>query len=117
MAYLQETRQENYAQMANTRGRVLELLHHSLHQWLYKKRTKIALEIVQQLEQEGHFPLAHYALDNGVLTLELIRYIEGVGQPWVSEIESSRHIQWQGQWRRVDKVAAALRSEHPESFG
>ena len=116
MAYLQETRQESYAQMAHARGRLLELLHHSLHQRLYKKRTEIALEIVQQLEPEGHFPLAHYAFDNGVLTLELTRYIEGVGKHWVSELESSRHIQWQGQWRRVDEVAAALRGAHPESF-
>src|SRR5262249_41611245 len=61
MAYVQETRQECYAQMAHARGRLLELLHHSLHQRLYKKRTEIALEIVQQLEQERHFPLAHYA--------------------------------------------------------
>jgi len=27
----------------------------------------------------------------------------------------SRHIQWQGHWRRVDDVAADLRHQHPES--
>jgi hypothetical protein len=72
--------------------------------------------VVQQLEQEGHFPQAHYAFDNGVLTLELTRGIESVGKHWVSEVECSRHIQWQGQWRRVEAVAAALRRDHPESF-
>jgi len=35
-----------------------------------KKRTEIAVEIVQQREQEGHFPQAAYACDHGVLTLE-----------------------------------------------
>ena len=41
--------------------------------------------------------------------------LEGAGKHWVSELERSRHIQWQGQWRRVDTVAAELRHGHPES--
>jgi hypothetical protein len=116
VAYLKETVRESYDQMEAARERLLELLHHLLHRLGYKKRTEIALEIAQQLEQEGHFPLANYAFDQGVLTLELTRFIESVGKHWVSELESSRHIQWQGQWRRVDAVAAGLRDEHPESF-
>src|SRR5215510_10036344 len=115
-AYLQETVRQGYAQMAEARQRLLELLHHLQHRLGYQKRTEIAVEIVHQLEQEGHFPQAHYAFDNGVLTVDLTRYIESVGKHWVSEIECSRHIQWQGQWRRVDEVAAGLRQEHPESF-
>src|ERR687893_285946 len=35
---------------------------------------------------------------------------------WVSEVESSRHIQWLGQWRRVNEVARELRQAHPERF-
>jgi hypothetical protein len=116
VAYLKETVQDSYVQMDAARGRLLELFYHLLHQVGYKKRTEIALEIVQQLEHEGHFPLAHYAFDNGVLTLELTRCIESVGKHWVSEVESSRHIQGQGHWRRVDDVAAGLRATHPESF-
>jgi hypothetical protein len=116
VAYLNETVRESYAQMEAVRERLLELLHHLLHQQRYKKRPEIALEIVQHLEQEGHFPQAHYAFDNGVLGLELTRFIESVGKHWVSELESSRHIQWQGHWQRVDGVAAALRREHPASF-
>ena len=116
MAYLQETVRDSYTQMAAARERLLELLHHRAHRLAYKKRTEMAVEIVQQLEQEGHFPQAPYAFDNGVLTLELTRLIEGVGKHWVSELESSRHIQWFGQWRRVDEIAATLRQAHPESF-
>jgi hypothetical protein len=116
LAYLQETVSESYAQRDNARGRLLELLHHLLHRLGYKKRTEIALEIVQQLEHEGHFPQAHYAFDNGVLTVELARFIAGVGKHWVSELECSRHIHWEGQWQRVDAVAARLRRDHPESF-
>jgi hypothetical protein len=116
IAYLQETVRDSYAQMAAARERLLELLHHRAHRLAYKKRTEMAVEIVQQLEQEAHFPQAPYAFDNGVLTLELTRLIEGVGKHWVSELESSRHIQWFGQWRRVDEIAATLRQEHPESF-
>jgi hypothetical protein len=51
-----------------------------------------------------------------VLTAELTRFIERVSKHWVSELERSRHIQWQGQWRRVETVADDLRREHPESF-
>ena len=91
-------------------------MHHQTHRLAYKKRTEIAVEIVQQLEQEGHFPQAAYAFDNGVLTLELTRVIERAGKHWVSELESSRHIQWAGQWRRVDAIAATIRQEHPESL-
>ena len=116
VAYLQETVQESYAHMEAARGRVLELFHHLLHRLGYKQRTEMALEMVPQLEQEGHFPQAHYAFDNGVLTLELTRGIESVDKHWVSEVECSRHIPGQGQWRRVDAVAAELRRKHPESF-
>jgi hypothetical protein len=116
VAYLQATGKESYGQMETARSRLLELLHHLTHRLAYKKRPEIAQEIVQQLEEEGQFPQAPYAFDNGLLTLELTRLIEGVGKHWVSELESSRHIQWYGQWRRVDAVAAALRQEHSESF-
>ena len=116
MAYLNATIQASYDQMEAVRIRLLELLHHRTHGLAYKKRTSIAVEIVQQLEQERHFPQANYAFDNGLLTVELARCIEGAGKHWVSEVECSRHIQWQGHWRRVDEVAPGLRSEHPESF-
>jgi hypothetical protein len=93
MAYLKATLQASYAQMEAARTRLLELLHHIAHRQSYKKRTEIAREIVQQLEQEGLFPQAQYAFDNGLLTLDLAREIEGVGKHWVSEVERSRHIQ------------------------
>jgi hypothetical protein len=116
LAYLQETGRASYAQMEEARERVLELLHHRVHCLDYKKRTELALDIVQQLEQEGHFSSAHYTFDHGVLSLELSRGIERAGKHWVSELECSRHIQWQGQWQRVDTVAHTLQQAHPESF-
>ena len=115
-AYLKATAKESYEQMAEVLQRLLELLHYHKHRLEYRKRTEMAVEIVRQLEAEGHFPEAHYAFDNGVLTLELTRLIESSGKHWVSELEVSRHIQWQGHWRRVDEVAAELRHQHPESF-
>src|SRR6476660_77906 len=72
--------------------------------------------MVKQLEEEGNFPQADYAFDNGVLTLELTRLIESKGKHWVSELESSRLILWQDQWRRIDEVETELRQRHPESF-
>ena len=51
-----------------------------------------------------------------MLTLELTRLIENKGKPWVSELESSRHMLWEAQWRRIDEVAAELRQTQPESF-
>src|ERR671935_2657616 len=102
--------------MDEARKRLLELLHHRVHCLGYKKRTELALDIVQQLEQEGHFPSAHYAFDHGVLSLELSQGIEHAGKHWVSELECSRHIQWQGQWQRVDSVAQALRQGRPGRF-
>ena len=116
LAYLQEPVRDTYLQLEEARGRVLELLHHLVHRLGYKKRTELALDIVQQLEREGHFPSAHYAFDHGVLSLELNRGIENAGKHGVSELECSRHIHWQGQWQRVDAVAQALRQAHQESF-
>jgi hypothetical protein len=110
------TAKDSDEQMEAGRGRLLALLHHLRHRRAYRRRTEVALEIVTHLAQEGHFPAAHDAFDNGLLPLELTRGIEGRGKHWVSERESSRHIQWQGQWRRVDAVAAALRHGHPERF-
>jgi hypothetical protein len=114
--YLKATVQASYAQMEQARSRILELLHYMKHQLAYKKRTEIVVEIVAQLEGKGKFPHVDYAFDNGVLTLELTRLIESKGKHWVSELESSRHILWQDQWRRVDEVATELRQKHPESF-
>lgn len=114
--YLKATVQASYEQMEQARMRLLELLHHVEHKLAYKKRTEIVVEMVAQLEEEGYFPHADYAFDNGVLTLELTRLIESKGKHWVSEIESSRLILWQDYWRRVDEVATDLRQHHPESF-
>jgi ElaB/YqjD/DUF883 family membrane-anchored ribosome-binding protein len=114
--YLKATVQASYEQMEQARTRLLELLHHMEHRLAYKKRTEIVVEMVKQLEEEGHFPHADYAFDNGVLTLELTRLIESKGKHWVSEIESSRLILWHDAWRRVDEVATELRHQHPESF-
>lgn len=114
--YLKATVQTSYEQMEAARTRLLELLHHAQHRQAYQKRTEMAVAIVKELEQEGHFPQAPYAFDNGLLTLALAREIESRGKHWVSEVEGSRHIQWLGQWRRVDEVAAELRQAHPESF-
>lgn len=101
--------------MAAARGRLRALVHHLLPQSGDKKRTEIAPEMTQRLEQAGPFPLAHDAFDKGVLPLELTRCIDRVGQPWVSELASSRPIPWPGQWRRVEAVAAALQAAPPES--
>jgi hypothetical protein len=114
--YLQATVQNSYAQMEQARTRVLELLPSHHHRLAYKKRTEVVVEMVAQLEEEGRFPQADYAFDNGVLTLELTRPIESKGKHWVSEVERSRHILWQDQWQRIDTVAAELRQTHPESF-
>lgn len=116
IAYLNQTAKQSYEQMEQVQKRLLELVHHLKHKLEYKKRTEIAVEIVQQLEAEGHFAQADYAFDNGVLTLDLTKFIESCNKHWVSEIESSRHINWEGQWRRVDEVAQQLRQTHPESF-
>jgi hypothetical protein len=116
LAYLQRTAQANYPDLESARQRVLELLHYHKNRVAYRKRTDIAVAIVLQLEAEGQFPQAHYAFDNGVLCLPLTRLIEAHGKHWVSELESSRLLQWQGQWRRVDEVAAELRTQHPTSF-
>ncbi|UBF24264.1 hypothetical protein K9N68_21445 [Kovacikia minuta CCNUW1] len=51
-----------------------------------------------------------------MLALELTQLIEQSGKHWVSEIECSRLIWWNGQWCRVDAVATQLRLEHRESF-
>lgn len=115
-AYLKATVKEAYTQMVAARQRLLELLHHHKHRVAYRKRTELVVEIVEQLEHEGHFPQAHYAFDNGALTLELTRLIESKGKHWVSELERSRNIQWYGQWRQMGEVAAELRQAQPESF-
>jgi len=114
--YLRMSAQHSYTEMEQLWQRLIELLHYQKNRLAYRKRTEIAVEIVRQLEAEGHFPQAHYAFDNGVLCLELVRLIEQHHKHWVSEIERSRHILWQGRWQRVDAVAAELRAEHPESF-
>ena len=115
-AYLKATAKESYDQMAEVQQRLLELLHYHAHRLTYRKRTEMVVELVRQLEAEGQFPEANYAFDRGVLTLELTHLIESGGKHWVSEVEVSRHIQWQGRWRRVDELDAELRQQHSESF-
>ncbi len=116
LAYLQMTSRANYESMEQAQQRLLELLHYRKNRLNYRKRTEIAVEIVRQLEAEGQFAQAHYAFDNGVLSIGLTRLIEQQGKHWVSELECSRNIFWANQWQRVDVVAQGLRTEHPESF-
>ena len=116
MAYLRATVRESYEHMEAVRERLLELLHYLQHKLAYKKRTEIALELVKQIEREGHFPEANYAFDNGVLSLDLTRFIEKCDKHWVSELECSRNIQWRGDWVRVDALSAKLRKNHPDGF-
>jgi hypothetical protein len=116
MAYLRTTVKESYEQMGAVSKRLLELLHYLKHEREYKKRTEIALELVQQIEQEGNFPSANYAFDNGVLSLGLTRCIELHGKQWVSELECSRHIQWHGDWVRLDALATETRQKHREGY-
>ncbi len=115
-AYLEMTAQESYTDMEQVRPRIIELLHYQKNRLAYRKRTQIAVAIVEQLEAEGNFPMANYAFDNGVLSLPLTQLIEKYEKHWVSELECSRNIFWYGEWRRVDAVAAQLRREHLESF-
>ncbi|WP_421657202.1 hypothetical protein [Leptothermofonsia sp. ETS-13] len=60
--------------------RLVELLHHHIHQRQYRKHTEIVVEVVHQLKTEGHFPKADHAFDNGGLTLELTQLIEACGK-------------------------------------
>ena len=115
LAYLNVTARDTYEQMSQVRQRLEELVHYYKNRLAYRKRTEIAVEIVAQLEAEGHFPQADYAFDNGVLSHPLTQLIEQRGKHWVSEIECSRHIMWH-QWQRMDQVAKMLRTDHPESF-
>ncbi|MGD1931179.1 MAG: hypothetical protein ACFB12_19950 [Leptolyngbyaceae cyanobacterium] len=110
------TAQENYEQMAQVHQQLEALLHYQKNRLAYRKRTEMAVDLVRQLEAEGEFPQADYAFDCGVLSRPLTALIEASGKHWVSEIESSRLILWQGSWQRVDGVAQTLRREHPESF-
>lgn len=116
MVYLKATAKRSYNQMGTVSNRLLELLHHLKHGREYRKRTEIALELVEQIEEEGNFPDANYAFDNGVLSLELTLCIEACEKQWVSELECSRNIQWSGNWVRLDILATQLREKHPESF-
>ena len=113
---LEMTAQESYEQMEQVHQRLEELLHYHKNRLAYRKRTEIAVDIVRQLEAEGRFPQADYAFDCGVLSRPLTELIEAFGKHWVSEIERSRLMLWQGQWQRVDGVAQTLRQNHPESF-
>jgi hypothetical protein len=115
-AYLKATDKAQYESLEEARQRVLELLSYEVHRRAYKKRTDMFLGIVQQFEEEGHFPDVDYVFDNGVLSRPLTTYIEERGKYWLSELEKSRNINWKGQWRRLDDVAEELRRDHPEAF-
>lgn len=114
--YLDMTARKTYEQMEQVRERLLELMHFQKNRLGYRKRTEIAVEIVETLETEGQFPQAAYAFDNGVLCRPLTELIESYNKAWVSEIEKSRLIMWQGSWQRAERIDAHLRSEHPDSF-
>ena len=76
LVYLKMTSQQKYESREQVLERLEELLHYQKNRLAYRKRTEIAVEIVRELELEGHFPEADYAFDNGVLTLQLTQLIE-----------------------------------------
>ena len=115
-AYLEMSKKEDYDSLQEARTRIMELLHYQKNCLEYRKRTEIAVEMVRQIEQEGILPNANYAFDQGILSRELTQVIEESGKYWVTEVEKSRNVMWQNQWQRVDKVAAELKDNYPESF-
>ena len=94
--YLAMGSESDAQELEAVQRRIIELLHYHKNRLSYRKRTEIAVEIVAQLEAEGHYPQVPYAFDNGVLSLPLTRQIEHSGKHWVTELECSRHIQWHG---------------------
>jgi len=114
--YWKATVHASYTQLEAARERVVALLPHLQPRLADKKRTEMGVELVASREEEGQCPQAHYAFDKGVLPLALTRRIESKGNHGVSELESSRHMQWYGQGRRSDEGAAELRRAQPESF-
>ena len=116
LAYLEMTAKDSYEQMEEIEKRLIELFHYQKNRLEYRKRTEIAVEIVRQIETEGQFPQANYAFDQGVLSRPLTEQIESSGKHWVTEVEKSRNVMWNGQWQRVDQVEKELREEHPLSF-
>jgi hypothetical protein len=116
MADVQETGPARYTQLEPGRERLLARLPPRLHRLEDNKRTALARELATPLEQEGHVPHAPDAFDHGVLSLALTRCIAHAGKHWGRELDRSRHLPWQGQWRRVEAVAEALRHTPPERF-
>ena len=114
--YLKSTAKASYESLEAARERLIELLYYTLHRKRYQKITEMATEVARQLEEEGYFPTANYTFDNGVLNLELTRVIEERGKEWVSELETSRTINWKGKWRKIGEVAEELKAQHPEAF-
>jgi hypothetical protein len=116
LAYLRMTQRDSYEQMSQVYERLFELIDYRQHQLSYRKRTEMAVDIVRQIAAAGHYPQADYAFDQGVLTRPLTELIASCGKHWVSEIECTRLILWNGQWPQVQKVAQQLRQDHPERF-
>jgi len=116
LGYLQATRKDSYGNKQEAAKRLVEVLCHMKHKKAYKKRSVLFREMVQRIEEEEVCPPAAYVFDNGVLSLELIQYLEAREKFWLSELEKSRHIFWDNRYQRIDEVAGQLRTQHPESF-
>ena len=54
--YLAMSAEQEHRDLESARQRVVELLHYHKNRLSYRKRTEIAVEIVAQLEAEGHYP-------------------------------------------------------------
>jgi urease gamma subunit len=80
LGYLEATRVDSFEAMEAARRRLIELMHVHKNRLAYRKRTEVVLDMVKVLEEEGLFPSANYAFDNGVLTLDLTRHIEECGK-------------------------------------
>ncbi len=115
-AYLKATTRTTYESQEQLQERLLELLTYHYHKKGYKKLGQLFLELVQTIEEEGHFPKSNYAFDNGVLCRPLTKYIESRGKFWISELEKSRLIFWQNKYQQIQVVAKELRQQSPQSF-
>ena len=107
---------EKSEQMACMRRRLPEVLTNLRVLLRNKKPADAVVDIVAHVEREKLFPEAHYAFEAGLLTPRLTRFIEDTGKHWVSELNGSCHIQWEGPWRPLERVAEDLRRESSLSF-
>jgi hypothetical protein len=109
--YLEHTAvPQDSTDIASWHRRMCELLSFELHRQQAKKKSELAVELIDAMEASKIAPNV-YAVDSGLFSPDVIERISHYGKPWLADSEKNRVLFYKGQRYNCETFQKTLPAE------